>query len=66
MTDAVPLPIIYFCMFVSVLSGSTLGDITKGALQEYYPLYVALFYSRTVFFLVPAGISIFFIFILCV
>ena len=40
-------------MFVSVLSGSTLGDITKGALREYYPLSVALFYSRTVFVLVP-------------
>ena len=48
-------------MFVSVLSGSTLGDITKGALREYYPLSVALFYSRTVFCPSP-GISIFFIF----
>ena len=30
-------------MFVSVLSGSTLGDITKGALREYYPLSVVYF-----------------------
>ena len=48
-------------MFVSVLSGSTLGDITKGALREYYPLSVALFYSRTVFVLVP--VLVYFLFV---
>ena len=47
-------------MFVSVLSGSTLGDITKGALREYYPLSVALFYSRTVFVLVPVLVYFYF------